>query len=541
MSFGVCRVEKIKGAAAVAGLQIHNNRERMHSNTNPDIDRSRSELNYSLIEQDSHNYNKLIEERLQQGYKGKKAIRKDAVKMCEMLFTSDGNFFSRLSEQEQRQFFLDCFEFAAQRYGKENIIAATVHLDEATPHMHLDFVPLTPDGRLSAKDLLGGRKEMQQLQDDFYSTVSSKYGLERGSRADLESGDRPRKHLETAEYKEKLAAARMAAADQIEQIAEKRIQAAGNAQIVAEQSAKEAEQIAAEKQKQTVQYQQEAEQTEAKVKSRQQELVQLEQRQVILQSEIDASEIHLQALQGQILTTGEVNRLNGKKTLTGALRGITYEDYLNLKATAERVDQAERILAETDKIIDDANKKAEEVISEAKKKAEKLTAEAKSSAENELKNFILYEKCAKEALSKYKKQKKQNDDISQITSQSKEKLTEIQKQISLAEQERERIKGEIESFNKTIEKLSEDSDERYCYYHVDSLLFSKLMETVQEYDVAVRNEKNANGTITVKSPVSEKKYLTLAVEKAKKLVILQSEQQMQIKVVQTTRRRGPNL
>lgn len=67
------------------------------------------------------------------------------------------------------------------------------------------------------------------------------------------------------------------------------------------------------------------------------------------------------------------------------------------------------------------------------------------------------------------------------------------------------------------------------------------METVQEYDVAVRNEKNANGTITVKSPVSEKKYLTLAVEKAKKLVILQSEQQMQIKVVQTPRRRGPNL
>ena len=62
--------------------------------------------------------------------------------MCEMLFTSDGDFFSRLSEQEQRQFFIDCFEFAENRYGRENIIAATVHLDEATPHLHLDFVPL---------------------------------------------------------------------------------------------------------------------------------------------------------------------------------------------------------------------------------------------------------------------------------------------------------------------------------------------------------------------------------------------------------------
>ena len=242
MSYGVCRVEKIKGAAAVAGLQLHNNRERQHSNTNPDIDRSRSELNYSLIEQNTHNYNKLIDERLQQGYKGKKAIRKDAVKMCEMLFTSDGDFFSRLSEQEQRQFFIDCFEFASKRYGRENIIAATVHLDEATPHLHLDFVPLTPDGRLSAKDILGGRKEMQQLQDDFYSVVSSRYGLERGSRADLENGETSRKHLETAEYKEMLARNRTKQAEQAEQIAQTRIQAAN-------QAAAEAERLAADQQR----------------------------------------------------------------------------------------------------------------------------------------------------------------------------------------------------------------------------------------------------------------------------------------------------
>ena len=151
MSFGICRVQKIKGAAGVVGLQLHNRREREHSNSNPDIDRNRSALNYSLTDNRTMNYNKLIDERLKQAYKGKKAIRKDAVRMCEMLFTSDGEFFNRISEQEQRQFFLDCFEFAAQRYGRENIIAATVHLDEATPHLHLDFVPLTPDGRLSAK------------------------------------------------------------------------------------------------------------------------------------------------------------------------------------------------------------------------------------------------------------------------------------------------------------------------------------------------------------------------------------------------------
>ena len=97
MSFGICRVQKIKGAAGVVGLQLHNRREREHSNSNPDIDRSRSGLNYSLIDEQSINYNRLIDERLKQAYKGKKAIRKDAVKMCEMLFTSDGDFFSRIS------------------------------------------------------------------------------------------------------------------------------------------------------------------------------------------------------------------------------------------------------------------------------------------------------------------------------------------------------------------------------------------------------------------------------------------------------------
>ena len=214
-----------------------------------------------MIEQHSHNYNKLIEERLQQGYKGKKAIRKDAVKMCEMLFTSDGDFFSRLSESEQQQFFLDCFEFAAQRYGRENIIAATVHLDEATPHMH--------------------------LQDDFYSTVSSKYGFERGSRADLESGEHSRKHLETAEYKEKLARDRTKQAEQTEQIAHERIQAAN-------QAAAEAEKLAADQQQKAEKHQRKRKELKAKKQAEQAELAQLEQQKKDLQEEIDRQEIALQ-------------------------------------------------------------------------------------------------------------------------------------------------------------------------------------------------------------------------------------------------------
>lgn len=223
MSIGVCRVQKITAPKDIAGIQIHNRRERTHSNTNPDIDHDKSKDNYAMtVKSNQHGlqittmrsnpsgkpYNELIDERIKQGYKGKKAVRKDAVRLCEVLFTASGDFFDQHPEQT-KAFFTACVAFAANRFGAENIIAATVHMDEETPHMHLDFVPLTSDGRLSAKSVLGGRKDMQQLQDEFYEQVGKQFGLERGSRADLDSpdeGERPRKHLTTRELKAETAA-----------------------------------------------------------------------------------------------------------------------------------------------------------------------------------------------------------------------------------------------------------------------------------------------------------------------------------------------
>lgn len=221
MSIAICRIQKIGSPKDIAGIQIHNRRERDHSNTNPDINHTRSNLNYTLtvkpdesmpdgfvvkrqnaVEGSSKPYNALVEKRIRDAYTGKKAVRKDAVRCCEVLFTASGDFFYKNKHQTE-DFFKSCMRFAAKRFGAENIIAATVHMDEATPHLHLDFVPLTADGRLSAKSVLGGRKEMQKLQDDFYVQVGKKYGLKRGSRADIDNpeAEKPRKHLSTQRYK----------------------------------------------------------------------------------------------------------------------------------------------------------------------------------------------------------------------------------------------------------------------------------------------------------------------------------------------------
>ena len=109
---------------------------------------------------------------------------------------SDKTFFDGLAKVERYNFFSDCYKFFAERYGEENIIAAVVHNDETTPHMHLNLMPVTKDGRLCSKQLFD-KPQLQKLQTDFYEEVGKKYGLQRGKEGSQ------RKHLSTAEFKAK--------------------------------------------------------------------------------------------------------------------------------------------------------------------------------------------------------------------------------------------------------------------------------------------------------------------------------------------------
>lgn len=205
MSYAICRVEKCGKSSDIVGEQIHDRRERGHSNSNPDIDFTRTKYNYCICDNTGgRSFNEHISRQLAKRYTGKKAIRKDAVRMVKVLFTSDKEFFDNLTLEQQRAYFQSCYEWAAKRWGAENIISAYVHMDEqGAPHMHLNIIPLTADGRLSAKECIGnGSKALQQLQDDFYKAVGIPYGLERGKRADLANGEKPRRHQRVAEYKE---------------------------------------------------------------------------------------------------------------------------------------------------------------------------------------------------------------------------------------------------------------------------------------------------------------------------------------------------
>jgi hypothetical protein len=193
MSYLVCHVQKFK-ANDVKGAQIHNQRESQNSK-NKDIHRERTALNYDLQNKSHINYNLRVKEIIKEGYSIDKEIRKDAVLLTSTLVTSDSEYFKKLLPKDQQDFFKYTYEFFKEKYGEKNIVSATVHMDETTPHMHLCSVPLTKDGRLSAK-IIFNRKELLSLQNDLPKYIQSKgFDIQRG-----EIGSE-KTHLDTQEFK----------------------------------------------------------------------------------------------------------------------------------------------------------------------------------------------------------------------------------------------------------------------------------------------------------------------------------------------------
>ena len=200
MSVGIVRVQKMT-SGSVKGIQIHDLREKEGvSHSNPDIDWNFSALNYDVHPENNQNFYKVAKERINQ-LNLPKAVRKDAIVMAQVLVTSDHEFFQNLPQEKMKQFFEDSYKFLCNRYGKENVISAIVHLDEYTPHMHFNFVPVTTDGRLSAKSILT-RQNLTQQHTAFYQQVGKHYGLNRGMTKEerIQKGNN-RKNMTVPEYK----------------------------------------------------------------------------------------------------------------------------------------------------------------------------------------------------------------------------------------------------------------------------------------------------------------------------------------------------
>ena len=201
MSFLVLHMDKFK-KEAVRGIQSHNNRER-ESHSNPDIDYSKSQGNYDLYGQKAE-YAQAIQNRIDDLLLVK-AVRKDAVHMCGIIVSSDSAFFEKITPEDTRRFFEESKAFLTELVGPENVLSAMVHMDEKTPHMHFLHVPVTPDGKLSAKTLYT-RESLKKLQTELPRHLQNcGFDVQRG--VEQEPGA-AKKHLDTREFKQQQEAVR---------------------------------------------------------------------------------------------------------------------------------------------------------------------------------------------------------------------------------------------------------------------------------------------------------------------------------------------
>lgn len=176
MAYAIMRINKCK-SGAVGVLQRHHEREKEKYKSNPDIDLTRSPDNFH-IKSPPVSYRVFINQRIEEvGCK----VRKDSVVMQDSFCTASPEFFQGKSLPEIAEFFRRAYTFYSVMFGEENIISAVVHLDEKTPHMHICFVPITRDGKLSSKTIIGGPKGLVKLQDEYYEHMSAYYPeLKRG-------------------------------------------------------------------------------------------------------------------------------------------------------------------------------------------------------------------------------------------------------------------------------------------------------------------------------------------------------------------------
>ena len=192
--YGILRLKKYKGPA-ISPIEAHNERTKEQYASNPDIDTSRSRYNFHLVQPQG----KYRAEADRQIAMANCRVRKDRVRVVEALVTASPEIFKGKSHSEVRAYFAYALKFLEGRQRPDTFLSAGIHMDEKTPHLHLCFVPLTADGRLSAKEIVGNRKNLVKWQDEFWQHMVKQYPeLERGE----SSSQTGREHIPPRIFKE---------------------------------------------------------------------------------------------------------------------------------------------------------------------------------------------------------------------------------------------------------------------------------------------------------------------------------------------------
>lgn len=180
--------KKIKGSLSIVMKEFDHacrgqDDVKDHKHKNESIDVSKTGNNYELHDRNGKSAKEYFIEKVRYIEKVTKertgkAIRKDAVKLCSWVVTVPDD----LPKDKYKEFFQASYDWLCNRYKKENVITASVHLDETKPHMHFQFIPIVMDKKGGFEKLCAKNLETQgtlsQVHRDLKKYLDNRLGCE---------------------------------------------------------------------------------------------------------------------------------------------------------------------------------------------------------------------------------------------------------------------------------------------------------------------------------------------------------------------------
>lgn len=293
--FCIMRTEKRK-RTDLGGIQKENTRTATEYNNkvSPGMDI----LNVTLRE--SNNWLRDIDNEIKTA--GART-RSNSVLALDTLYTASSEFFQGKTNEENDTFFRDCLKFHERHFG--HIISAVIHYDETTPHLHVISVPLTQDGRLSARDVIGNKAKMSKAQDEFFEQVGKGYGLQRGIHMD---GQEKKKHISAQEHELREIRQKIARGQEELEAVEHSVETARTRAQTARQTATELQKQVEQLQEERVKQHNSLKMLSASKTDRQKELKKINNNIRQKQHEFEAITRDLEEVK-EYLTEGQQNRL----------------------------------------------------------------------------------------------------------------------------------------------------------------------------------------------------------------------------------------
>jgi hypothetical protein len=168
----ILRIKKLTGSGIIGKAARHNKRTiQAEMGASLSIDPTRSHLNETLVGPLTPDAVAQLAKDLMAAA-GLTSLRKDAVLGLELVFS-----LPVAHALNERDYFMACTAWAASYFGgARNVLSADLHRDEAQHHCHVLILPLV-DGRMNGGKLMGNRKTLMTMQQNFFDAVASIYGL----------------------------------------------------------------------------------------------------------------------------------------------------------------------------------------------------------------------------------------------------------------------------------------------------------------------------------------------------------------------------